>query len=83
MFLNILPKPPDLFSGRDKELKKIEQLFSSINFFYIEGITGAGKTSLLLKWANILSEHDEYKDRILWLQCHEDDTLDTLLSDIC
>ncbi|MEQ8221737.1 MAG: tetratricopeptide repeat protein [Candidatus Eremiobacterota bacterium] len=83
MFLNILPKSPDLFSGRDRELKKIEQIFSSINFFYIEGIAGAGKTSLMLKWANILSERDEYKDRILWLQCKEDVTLDTLLSDIC
>lgn len=83
MYLNILPKSPDLFLGRDKELKKLEQIFSSINFFYIEGISGAGKTSLMLKWANILSEQDEYKDRILWLQCQEDFTLDTIFLDIC
>ena len=82
MYVNILPKSSDLFAGREKELKKLEKTFYEINLFYIEGIAGIGKTFLLLKWANTLIKHTEYNDRILWMECREDWTLDNILMEI-
>ena len=82
MDLNILPICTDLFTGREKELKKLEKLFPKTNFLYIEGISGIGKTSLMLKWADILIHQLEYKDCILWIECQKDWTLDTLLMEI-
>ena len=80
MYLNILPRSSDLFSGREKELKKLKETFEESNFFYIEGISGIGKTSIMLKWANILAQN--YENNILWLKCMEDWTLDTVLMEI-
>jgi len=82
MDLNILPICTDLFTGREKELKKLEKLFPERKFLYIEGISGIGKTSLMLKWADILIHQPEYKDCILWIECQKDWTLDTLLMEI-
>jgi len=82
MDLNILPICTDLFTGREKELKKLERLFPERKFLYIEGISGIGKTSLMLKWADILIHQPEYKDCILWIECQKDWTLDTLLMEI-
>lgn len=82
MDLNIIPRCTDLFTGREKELKKLENFFQETNFLYIEGISGIGKTSLMLKWANILLCNPEYKNCVLWLECQKDWTLDTLLMEI-
>lgn len=78
--MNIIPKSSNLFSGREKELHKIQFLLKKANFCYIEGITGIGKTSIMLKWANILDEKTEYKNKILWIQCLEGWTIDTILT---
>ncbi len=82
MYMNIIPVTPMCFSGRKKELKTLIESFDRTGLFYIEGISGIGKTSIMLKWANILSQRIEYENNILWLECREDWTLDTVLMEI-
>jgi len=82
MKLKLLPRSPALFTGRKDILKKLEEFFHETGLFYIEGITGTGKTSLMLKWANILAAQDKYRNKILWIKCEEDCTLEHLLIDI-
>jgi len=82
MYINIIPGITDLFTGREKELKKLEECFEETNLFYIEGLSGIGKTSIMIKLANLINEKPEYKNNILWLECKEDWTLDTLLMEI-
>ena len=82
MSLKLLPRSFDSFINRTEELDEFTKVFPDIQFFYIEGIPGIGKTSLMLKWANLLAENNEYRDRILWIKCREDWSVDTLLVEI-
>ncbi|MEQ8191559.1 MAG: tetratricopeptide repeat protein, partial [Candidatus Eremiobacterota bacterium] len=82
MSLKLLPRSFDSFINRTEELDEFAKVFPDIQFFYIEGIPGIGKTSLMLKWANLLAENDQYRDRILWIKCQEEWSIDTLLLEI-
>jgi tetratricopeptide (TPR) repeat protein len=82
MSFKLLPRSFDTFINRTEELKEFTDVFPGIQFFYIEGIPGIGKTSLMLKWANFLAENNEYKDKILWIKCQEDWSIDILLTEI-
>ncbi|MBI2264404.1 MAG: tetratricopeptide repeat protein [Armatimonadetes bacterium] len=78
--LRILPKPSDLFVGREKELEKLDSSFTGRRILFLEGIEGIGKTSLGLAFANSLEGKSPGK--VFWIPCQEGWQVESLLKEI-
>jgi tetratricopeptide (TPR) repeat protein len=58
---------PDLyFTGRSKELEKIDELFKTNQYIYVYGRSGYGKTQLALQYASNIKEKSN--QIIIWIQ---------------
>lgn len=69
--MNILPKPPGIFVGREKELEKLKKKFNEENLIIIDGLAGTGKTALALTMAGLINENPLYHGRVYWITCKE------------
>ncbi len=74
---HILPDNPPVF-GRENELKRIAEIFTSSNYAIITGIGGIGKSYIALAYAHRLNkEHGWIIQHII---CENSDTLRTAIS---
>ncbi|MGM0607023.1 MAG: winged helix-turn-helix domain-containing protein [Candidatus Muiribacteriota bacterium] len=81
MFKYDIPRPPDVFTGRKRELNKLFEYFDSQKIIVIAGLTGIGKTALLSKLLEKLIE--KYPDRyFFWISAKPDWTLDNFFDEI-
>lgn len=80
-----LPQPPVVFTGRRSMAEKLKKAFHLYKLMVIDGIKGIGKTSFALYFANIISEDKtfkEYHEKIMWIQCEEGWTAESLFYEI-
>lgn len=71
---HILPNNPPVF-GREKELKRIAEIFTTSNYAIITGIGGIGKSYVALAYAHSLNEEGGWV--IQHVICEDSDTLRT------
>lgn len=74
---HILPNTPPIF-GRENELKRIGEIFTSNNYAIITGIGGIGKSYIALAYAHRLNKESGWV--IQHIICENSDTLRTAIS---
>jgi tetratricopeptide (TPR) repeat protein len=70
---NVLSDRPKIFTGRSKELEKINESLKSCQYVYIYGRSGTGKTTLASKYTYLLHENllNEKQDHIIrWIDAN-------------
>ncbi len=81
MYKYSIPVPPDNFSGRKRELSKLIEYFDTQKIIIIAGITGIGKTSLILRFLQEI-EKIHINKQLVWIDVSEGITLETFFSQI-
>lgn len=78
--VHLIPQPPDIFIGREREIERIRQSLDGRRLFFLEGIEGIGKTCLALVLANTLEK--EHPGRVIWISCKEGWHIESLLHEM-
>ncbi|MCK9224858.1 MAG: tetratricopeptide repeat protein, partial [Candidatus Muirbacterium halophilum] len=76
-----IPNYPNNFAGREREIIKLQECFHNQRIIVIAGITGIGKTSLVLKLISKLAENFVDKD-FFWISCKEEWNFDNFLEEV-
>ena len=64
------------YTGREKELEKLSALIAENKLLIVEGLSGIGKSSLVLHYA--YQTHEEY-DAVVWHEVQTGESLESLL----
>ncbi len=78
--VHLIPQPPDIFIGREREKERIQQSLEGRRLFFLEGIEGIGKTCLALVLANTLEK--EHPGRVIWISCKEGWHIESLVREL-
>gem|GEM_PF-2181377 len=78
--VHMIPQPPDIFIGREREIDRIKQSLEGRRLFFLEGIEGIGKTCLALVLANTLEK--DHPGRVIWISCKEGWHIESLLREM-
>ena len=73
-----IPRPSNIFTGRNDDLKRFKDALEQSNLISIEGLGGIGKTEFAAK---CIEEYIQ-QGKVVWFDCVPDTKLDTLI-DYC
>ena len=81
MFKLNLPVNTSSFFGRNRELSRLEEYFETQKIIVIAGITGIGKTALMIKFQDIIVS--KYVERaVIWIACQEEWTIESFFDEV-
>ncbi|MCD4786197.1 MAG: tetratricopeptide repeat protein [Candidatus Eremiobacteraeota bacterium] len=82
MPVRLLPAPPPMLVGREKEIEHFFHHLHKQRIFFIEGTSGIGKTALCLTIADHLERESKTAGKVFWIECYDGWQITTLVKEI-